>query len=96
MVRSGTILLSGKFQENRIVASRISRHMPRELDQRDCMQDTFARATHSAGRPRRDDRVSCIQPEGWLARGRHSQPNVNAPILQSQYIITYSFNYCEL
>ena len=28
-----------------------------------CMQDTFARATHSAGRPSaaRDDRVSCIQ-----------------------------------
>ena len=26
-----------------------------------CMQDTFARATHSAGRPRRDDRVPCIQ-----------------------------------
>ena len=27
------------------------------------MQDTFARATHSAGRPSaaRDDRVSCIQ-----------------------------------
>ena len=30
---------------------------------RACMQDTFARATHSAGRPSaaRDDRVSCIQ-----------------------------------
>ena len=29
------------------------------------MQDTFARATHSAGRPSaaRDDRVSCIQGE---------------------------------
>ena len=28
-----------------------------------CMQDTFARATHAAGRPSaaRDDRVSCIQ-----------------------------------
>ena len=28
-----------------------------------CMQDTFARSTHSAGRPSaaRDDRVSCIQ-----------------------------------
>ena len=27
-----------------------------------CMQDTFARATHSAARPSaRDDRVSCIQ-----------------------------------
>ena len=28
-----------------------------------CMQDTFAHATHSAGRPSaaRDDRVSCIQ-----------------------------------
>ena len=28
-----------------------------------CMQDTFARATHLAGRPSaaRDDRVSCIQ-----------------------------------
>ena len=28
-----------------------------------CMQDTFARATHSAGRPSaaRDDRVYCIQ-----------------------------------
>ena len=28
-----------------------------------CMQDTFARATHPAGRPSaaRDDRVSCIQ-----------------------------------
>ena len=26
----------------------------------DCMQDTFARATHSAKRAR-DDRVSCIQ-----------------------------------
>ena len=31
--------------------------------QKTCMQDTFARATHSAGRPSaaRDDRVSCIQ-----------------------------------
>ena len=30
-----------------------------------CMQDTFARATHSAGRPSaaRDDRVSCIQTD---------------------------------
>ena len=30
---------------------------------KDCMQDTFARATHSAGRPSaaRDDRVYCIQ-----------------------------------
>ena len=36
---------------------------------KDCMQDTFARATHSAyaaGRPSaaRDDRVSCIQVQG--------------------------------
>ena len=35
------------------------------------MQDTFARATHSAGRPSaaRDDRVSCIQCEVQLASG---------------------------
>ena len=34
-----------------------------------CMQDTFARATHSAGRPSaaRDDRVSCIQEQRYLA-----------------------------
>ena len=30
----------------------------------DCMQDTFARATHSAGK--RDDRVSCIQGGGMV------------------------------
>ena len=40
-----------------------------------CMQDTFARATHSAGRPSaaRDDRVSCIQPTG---RHRVSQLSI--------------------
>ena len=34
-----------------------------------CMQDTFARATHSAGRPSaaRDDRVSCILEERYIA-----------------------------
>ena len=37
-----------------------------------CMQDTFARATHSAyaaGRPSaaRDDRVSCIQPSNNIS-----------------------------
>ena len=34
------------------------------FNQKPCMQDTFAHATHSAGRPSaaRDDRVSCIQP----------------------------------
>ena len=37
-----------------------------------CMQDTFARATHSAGRPSaaRNDRVSCIQNVNVIGCGK--------------------------
>ena len=45
-----------------------------------CMQDTFARATHSVGRPSaaRDDRVSCIQNvaiccQTWSVVAKHGQ-----------------------
>ena len=39
------------------------------------MQDTFARATHSAGRPSaaRDDRVSCIQGSALLVERNESR-----------------------
>ena len=44
-----------------------------------CMQDTFARATHSAGRPSaaRDDRVSCIQASLRLPRYFKSHVDVD-------------------
>ena len=54
----------------------------------DCMQDTFARATHSAaGRPSaaRDDRVSCIQVFRRLWRTYHYQNPDPEPIPNDKF-----------
>ena len=57
-----------------------------------CMQDTFARATHSAGRPSaaRDDRISCIQawPDSCLGV-KLSQKHASKGVLHATFALSF-------
>ena len=54
----------GRAPASELVLQRGS--LPSEIALQGCMQDTFARAMHSARPSARDDRVSCIQ----ITRGK--------------------------